>query len=418
MKTPKTIAARFVLGWVCAWTTSARAQQVLVPSPSTSGATSGWGAGPQAGPPGASELIPNALQSLLPSRWAPVALRPHLAYNFIYGTGLQSQPGSPQDTFIHQVAPGMLIDVGSHWTLDYTPTLTFYSANNFQNTLDHAVRLNGQNTYEDWTLGLAQNCTWTFDPEVETGQQTHREAFDTTLDAAYQINSLFSLELQAAQDLNYISGITNSVGSSMSWSTLDWLDYWWTPAISSGLGLGFGYTAVEQGNNMTFEQLRGRITCHVTRKIEFRTSGGAEIRQFLGSQVPDAISPVFEVDLDYYPFDFTSITLKASRSLSPSYFANQFTEATGFGATVNQRLLGRLNLAVGGGYTTTDYQATVAGQIVGRQDSYSYFTVSLGTSFLQRGSVSVSYSASRNNSNDGGFGYSSNQIGVQLAYRY
>jgi hypothetical protein len=70
--------------------------------------------------------------SPLPLQLGPITLHPHLDYQLSYGNGLQSSPGQPHNTIANQVSPGILFDLGEHWTLDYTPTLIYYSSSSFQ----------------------------------------------------------------------------------------------------------------------------------------------------------------------------------------------------------------------------------------------------------------------------------------------
>src|SRR6185295_14033381 len=80
-------------------------------------------------------------------RVGPVAVRPHVFYRFSYGDGLASAGTNHSSSTIHELSPGVLLGLGDHWTLDYTPTLRFYSSKEFRDTLDHDVRLRGGTTY-------------------------------------------------------------------------------------------------------------------------------------------------------------------------------------------------------------------------------------------------------------------------------
>ena len=71
--------------------------------------------------------------------------------------------------------PGALLEIGSHWTLDYSPLWTVYSNNKFQNTFGQAVRLAGGTAYNDWVLGISQGYTDSSSPSVETATQTRQE---------------------------------------------------------------------------------------------------------------------------------------------------------------------------------------------------------------------------------------------------
>src|ERR1700722_6917764 len=120
-----------------------------------------------------------------PFQWGPITARPHLLYSLIYATGIQSSTNNPQDTFIHEISPGILFDIGQHWSLDYTPTLRYYSNSQFKNELDQAVTFAGGTSYDDWNLGLSQSYTDTSSPLSETGTQTDEQTYLTALSASY-----------------------------------------------------------------------------------------------------------------------------------------------------------------------------------------------------------------------------------------
>ena len=67
--------------------------------------------------------------------------------------GLQAGTNQVVNTTIQQISPGALLEIGSHWTLDYTPLWTVYSNNKFQNTFGESVGLAGGAVYNDWVFG-------------------------------------------------------------------------------------------------------------------------------------------------------------------------------------------------------------------------------------------------------------------------
>ena len=257
---------------------AAGAQQVIVPTPSFS-----------VTPPAVQESEANnemivftpetAGTPVQPFQYGIFTLRPHPYYRFLYGTGILATPTNAVNSVINQISPGFIVDIGSHWTLDYTPTWTFYSNRRFEDTLDHSITLTGGTSYEDWTLGLSQNISLTSDPMIETATQTSQETYSTALRASYLINSKLFTDLALNQ--NIISA--DQFNSSREWSTLDWLNYQFWPRLSAGVGAGFGYVNVETGPDMTYEQLQARTDWRATDKISFQLHAGGEDRQFSGS---------------------------------------------------------------------------------------------------------------------------------------
>src|ERR1041384_4923081 len=114
--------------------------------------------------------IPPGLQPL--AQWGPVQFRPHLLFRFLYGDGIPATPGHQFKTAIEEIYPGLLLQLGNHWNLDYTPTLRFYSSSHFADSTDHSVSLTGGGTYQEWTLGFSQTYASSSQPLVETATQT------------------------------------------------------------------------------------------------------------------------------------------------------------------------------------------------------------------------------------------------------
>ena len=415
---------RFFAGLLAALAAaSAPGQQVLVPPPMPAAPPSTAVAAATtnelenaAGPEGstAPQGLPGPSQ---PFQWGPVLFHPRVTYNVTYGNGIQSQPGTNHNTVIQTVSPGIAANLGAHWKFDYAPTLTFYSDSHFHNAVDHSLSLSGNTAYEDWTFALSQSCSLSSDPQTETAQQTDEQLYLTTLTAGYQINGSLSWRMNINQSITDVTGFTGAAGTTHDWLAMNWLDQQWSPNLSAGIGAGFGYTAVDNGVDMSYEQLQGHASWQVTGKIRASANVGVEIRQFKGSSTPDLVSPVMGVSLNYHLFEFTTFSLNANRSVTPSDFQNQASETTTASLTVSQRFLKRYFVGLTGGVSDTTYHPTAPG-MGGREDTYDFFSASLGTQFLRRGSASAFYSLGHNSSSAPGFAYESHQVGLQLSYQY
>ena len=374
---------------------------------------------------GTSQLAPASAVPLPPVppllRWGPLTLQSHLLYSLSYGNGLQATPGQSSSSFINEVDPGILFQWGSHWSLDYTPTLRFYSSSAFKDSFDNAVTLTGGTTYEDWSFGLSQSYASSSDPIIETASQLDQETYFTGLSATRQLGSQTSLELGASQSFRFIdSTFPGAQSDTRSWSTMDWLNYQFWPRFGAAIGTGFGYDNLAVGTDMTSEQLQGRITWKVVDKLSFVLSGGAEDRQFLAAGVPDLISPIFSFSAQYSLFEATTLSLSASRMVSPSFFQDQITESTAISAGLHQRLLGKLSLDLSGGYGTSTYHASSTAPVAANVSNYdtTSFSARLSLPVLKGGSAAVFYSVNYNTSGGANYNYTTTQVGLQLSYRY
>jgi predicted porin len=298
--------------------------------------------------------------------------------------------------------------------LDYTPTWTFYSNKQFRDTLDHSVVLNGGTAYGDWVLGLSQSYVSSDQPLIETGGQTAQETYSTAITASYRFGRAMSVDLAVNQNFTFTENFTNS----REWSTMDWLNYQLWPRFDIGIGVGGGYVDVSPGTDMTYEQYQGRVNWRATDKISFQVHGGLEDRQFLDAGTGDLINPLYGATVQYQPFEATTLSLSANRAVSTSPFQNEVTENTDLSGSLNQRLLERFNLSLGAGYHTRKYIVSAAGFPAGRKDEYYSFNARLSTTFLKRGTIAATYQFSNNSSSVAGYGYSSNQFGFEVGYRY
>jgi Putative beta-barrel porin 2 len=346
--------------------------------------------------------------------WGPATLRAHLAYSYLYGDGIPSAPGQNYTTSIHNITPDFLVDLGTHWSVDYSPSWKFYSNKAFSNTVDQSARMVGATSYEDWGFSFAQSYAFTSDPQVETNRQTKQEVASTNLGATWQLNSKLMLELSGTQLLQYIWAAPDS----FEWSTIDWLHYQVEPGVDTAIGLGYGYVDVTEGPNMTFEQYFARVGWHVTNKINLNLQGGLESRAFQAAGMASMNNVIYNASIQYRPGASTVLSLNASRDVTASYFAGQVTRNAGVGATLQQRFLGRVYLTAGIQHGTSSYIASAPGVVAGRDDTYDSVNLRLSTAFLSRGTVGVTYQRSHNSSNTTGFGLKSNQYGVDLAWRF
>lgn len=355
-----------------------------------------------------------------PLAWGPAKFRPHLMYRFLYGDGVPAAPGDDVTTAINELYPGILITLGNHWFLDYTPTLRYYSSSRFRDSLDHSVILTGGTVFQDWTLGFSQSYSSSSQPLVQTGMQTDQENFNTSLNAGYQINTALSLELGANQSFRFMGEeqVGRQLTDSRTWATMDWLNYQFSPRMAAAFGVGFTYDDVSSGSDMTSEQLQGRVTWRPGEKLFLSVSGGAEVRQFLDSRASNLVNPLFGLSAQYQLFECTTLSVGASETIAPSYYAAEVTETTSVIGGLRQRLLGKLFLDLNGGFTKTQYVLTVLSTPEVRDDNGTFFTARLSLQVLRRGTVGVLYSQTDNDSNQGRYSLSSRQVGVELGYRF
>jgi Putative beta-barrel porin 2 len=371
-----------------------------------------------------------------PFQLGPVIAKPHLNYSLTYANGVQSSPGNPQSTLVQSLSPGVLFVLGTHWTLDYTPTLTFYSDKNLNDSVSHSLSLSWGTTYNEWVFSLSQGFSASSDPTIQTASQTDQKSYSTSLGASYSFNDKMSLNSSFSQNISDLDGnslsltnvpgsFTNLDGGSRQWSITESLNYEFWPRLNAGVNASFGYVNVDSGSDQINASASGNVNWRATDKTSFQVNAGVQDSRSLGDGSGDIISPTFGATIQYQIFEPTQLSLNASRAITTSFFQNQDSDSTSVSIGLNQRLFRKYNLSLNGAYSTTDYIQLVPANgasgsgtsTVRTDDSYS-FGASLSRPILKRGTISVTYSYSENRSSVTGFTYSSNQIGVQIGYSY
>jgi hypothetical protein len=360
------------------------------------------------------EAAPSASSERPPFQWGLVSLRPDLNYRLLYGDGIQSAPGQQLKTAINAVSLGLLFGIGDHWTLDYTPTKTFYSNKAFRDTFDNAVLLNGGTTFEEWVFGLTGSFGTSSPSLVETGTQTKQKTWSGTASVGYHLNSRLFLDTSVSQN----NQTTDAFNSFREWSTSDWLHYQFTPQFDTAIGFGAGWVDVSLGSDMSYTRPQAQIGWRPTEKISLNIQGGIEDRKFKSGGAGDLKSPTYGASVRYQPVETTAFTFGASKTVSPSYFAGQITKGNGWTAGFEQRLLERFHLSVGLGHQTTSYISTASGATAGRDDGTNSFNARLSTTILHNLSIAALYQNSRNSSSSAGFTYTSNQVGIEVGWRF
>jgi hypothetical protein len=367
-------------------------------------------------------------------QYGPVTLHPHVFNSLIYGSGIQSSVGNQQDTIGNQqdtlvdtLSPGVTADLGRHWTVDYTPTLNFYSSHQFHNSVDQSASLTGATHYEDWSFSLSQNANISSDPLTETGAQTDQQSYSTALSAAYTFNDKWAMNASVDQNISLVSELQDSY----SWSMLEGVNYEFSPRLNVGISGGGGYTKVggdsseaDSNPDSVNEEILVIANWRATEKISLQGNVGLNDQQFLAAGYNDSLSPIFSAAIQYQPFKPTQITLSAGRNVSSSdyYIEAQTTESTTISLSLNQRILKIYNLSLGVGYSQTQYTTTLSilNYSLGnaRTDNDYSFNASFGRSFLTHGNWAITYQYSDNESSVSIYSQRSNQIGLQVGFSY
>jgi hypothetical protein len=349
-----------------------------------------------------------------PFVYGPYSLDPHFLYRFLYSTGLQVRPGLPKTSYIDSFAPGLGGDIGSHWTFDYTPTWTIYTSRAFRDSVDHAANIVGAYSQFNWDLHLTQSYDSSHQPLIETGEQTFTQTYLTNIDLTHHLNDAISIETDFSQTIRRIDPPPNS----NEWDDTNWLHYRFSSGVDTSAGVGLGYLQQHPGSDSEYIQPQVQLLYPVGERISVSMHGGEEDREFLTHPKRRLLTPIYGGSVTYQPFQTTSVSLSANRSVEPSFFANQITTSTSWNISLQQRLLEHFLLSATAGYVKSTYLSETDALNVDRDDNAQMYGLRLSTTFLRRGTLTVLYNRTQNSSSQTGFGFSSSQLGFEVGFRY
>jgi len=333
------------------------------------------------------------------------------------------------------IEPSIMLGIGDTETrqenylrLDYLASLFLFANHTEDNALQHVARVEGQYRINRLTLTLSQvvqvldgadvsasNSTGGFDQRVnlDVAGRTRFNVYTTRLNAAYYLTGKTFLTLGG----DYSATDYSTLISSDVISGNLFLNYNYSPKLVVGVGGTAGYNRVDAPNpDQTFEQANARLSYQITGKMDLVTSAGVEFRSFKGQGRDQYVSPVFEIGLNYLPFDGTKLSLTANRrTLNSAVLAGQDYAVTNITANIQQRLLARIYLAASVGYENSNYFSAIAGVTSNRQDDYYFVEPSIAVRMTRFWTVGAYYLHRANNSSDDAFTFHDNQVGLRTS---
>jgi hypothetical protein len=238
--------------------------------------------------------------------------------------------------------------------------------------------------------------------------------FDTQLSATYDFSGKTSL---AAGFQHSVSDYSDFISSQRLLGNL-FLNYAYGPKLNIGAGGSVGREFVDEPTpDQTFEQINVRASYELTGKLMSHGSVGVEIRQFDGDR-SDHVSPVFELGLDYTPFDGSTFSLSGTRSNSSSAsLAGQDFASTQIMASVRQRFSQRFFISLTGGYQNQTYFGASAFVDSTRVDNYYFIQPAIDVKITRYWYLGGDYLHRQNDSSDLFFGdafaFDENQAGIR-----
>lgn len=283
---------------------------------------------------------------------------------------------------ITSVAPSMQVRYGEKGyaaaQLDYTPTFQFFKDNGSNDAINHDARFQIEKTFTRLTVGASQSFTRISDsaigvvPGVFAPKRLEQDTFTTRLLTKYDFSDKTSFEVNGG--LTVLDFESAGLISSKEYSNDNWLNYKATEKLTTSAGLTFGYLDLNSGlPSQTYERALVRASYAAASKLQFRATGGVEVRQVGGGR-SDQVLPIFSVGGTYKPRESTTISLDAARGQTYAIQSiGQNVTTTGFSAEIRQEILRKFSVYFGGGFYNTEY--------VGSDRSDDYYTLKYGADY-------------------------------------
>ncbi len=300
----------------------------------------------------------------------------------------------------------------------YAPSFDLYAHHSKQDSFNQLVSVLYEHRFSRLQLGLEQDYSKQSSTSASAGNLVTASVYTTTGTANYQFSD--KLSLRSTSGFAAINYETAGYSSSNEWSENIYALYQLDSKISIGVGPRFGWLDISGAPNQTYQQLLGHVEYKYSRKVTFDLSGGGEVREYQGSVTGDKLSPVFNLEASYMPWDSTVITLSGGRRYLPSYnFTGQDYIDTNVALTGRQRFFQKFHYSLGLGYENDSYEgAGIA--VVGptRTDDYYYATTGVDWDPNTWLTASIFYKYQKDDSNLQTANFNDNQAGVSLSISY
>jgi hypothetical protein len=367
-----------------------------------------------------------------PLYWGPIRFHPTLGYHVLYGTGILREPSVPDTTVLQTFTPGLALELGRFWDLNFNTSINRYSNADFKNNIGYSLGLSGNIPLDKWVLSFGYAASMSEEPRIETGTQTAQQSHALTAGAVYNYSTRLSYDFGVSQDTQ----LTEQFANYWSWSTSDWINYHATLKTTLGFGVTAGYNLVDPGADSIFESLQGRFTWLAGERLSLQGSAGIQIQQFLTDEdsitnsappppsvrvqdeVETSVFPIFALSATYQLFTHTSLTLGANQRIGNSALTGLFTQSTDVSFALRQRLLKQIYFDLRSSYSMQEYRSTSGPSSIEREDEITSIYVGLSTQLFKKLQTSIFYQYSDNTSTEDNFAFDSSQVGLQLNYRY
>lgn len=351
---------------------------------------------------------------IAPAELVFAATRPAFHYQYARLEGVLASPGESRETTVQTASVELHWSPGDRFAFEYEPAWTWYSSEAFEDNVSHDARARAQFQFGDWRTALAHRYYRAATPLIETGRQTAQDINITSVQAWRVFGPRLSFDVGLQQQLRS----AEEFEGIREWSGDGWIHYRFSSAFTSSIGLSAGYTNLEEGPDMSYQQYRARIRWQPRESIRLDLRGGAETRRVSGAASTNFDNPVFGGTIDYRLFDHTRLSFVGDKRVTTSLMQSQLSRSTLWRIGLGQRLLERFHLNLNWLHREMKFDPVMESSTPSRQDEGNGVQARLITSIRSRGTISLAYQRTRNRSNLSDFDFTATQVGIELSVRY
>ncbi len=372
-----------------------------------------------------SGLLQNHFERKLHPREAWQRLDPfdfsvRMAGTTTYDDNITITSGTPLKDLLFNVNPGLTVSTGDYYEqtenfliADYSPNFQFFRRYNQNNAINQQVDVTGRYRFRKLTFGLTHRFEKVTEGVVDAGSRVERTVNTTELKTNYRLAKKTTVDVDLKQTLTTYPRI-----SSKRWENDDFINYEVLRRVKLGVGGKLAYMEIQNQPNQTFEQALVRVQYNLSGKADLTATFGSEWRQFGNGQSRNW-QPVATVGFSYVPQDTTRLAVSFSRSQEYSVILlGQNYTVTFAGLRLFQKVFTKGVITVGGGYQWLDFHGTGLVAPVARNDRLWNAVAGFDWNYNRHWTVGLLFQHREDVSSLQQFGFTDNQVSVQVSARY
>lgn len=359
----------------------------------------------------------------------------------VYDDNINLSNTNREGDFYTAIEPSVTVGFGDALTrlnnfisLSYQPSAFIFSSHSEDDAFQHDIQLEGRYRFPRLSLELLQEVELLDGSDLgpilglhgtgaarrvnlDVGGRTGLSIYNTRIDANYSLTGKTFLTGGLSYNVNDYSRLIDSA----IFSGNGYFNYTYSPKLAIGIGFvgGFDVVGSSTSSDQTFEQLNARASYELTGKVSATITAGVEFRQYGGSGGGNSVSPEFDAQLLYQPFNGTNISLALARQTRNSAaLGGQDYYNTTVTIALQQRFFQRFFLGLVAGNESLTYFSAFSGISSTRDDNYYFIESSVDFRITRYWLAGFYYLHRENSSTLNIFSFYDNQCGVRTTLSF